>query len=110
MSPMTTSWAITPQFHLFAEGIEQSWAAMKFLLLPGFMRGTSLLFIPSTKIHAWLPHFSQETFVSMVACEVASLLLQVWYFAGAVLKKWLMDYDTSFLGVEESCRCSSVGR
>jgi len=26
--------------------------------------------------------------------------LAAWYFAGAVLKKWLMAYDTSFLGVE----------
>ena len=27
---------------------------------------------------------------------------EVWYFAGAVLKKWLMDYDTAFLGVDDT--------
>eukprot|EP00439_Symbiodinium_sp_Y106_P021692 s2208_g2.t1 len=30
----------------------------------------------------------------------AAFWLAAWYFAGAVLKKWLMAYDTSFLGVE----------
>lgn len=39
--------------------------------------------------------------VSFLAVIVAGAFwLAVWYFAGAVLKKWLMDYDTAFLGVD----------
>ncbi|CAJ1342543.1 unnamed protein product [Effrenium voratum] len=30
----------------------------------------------------------------------AAIWLSVWYFAGAVVKHWLMAYDVSFLGVE----------
>mmetsp|Transcript_16578 Transcript_16578/g.28101 ORF Transcript_16578/g.28101 Transcript_16578/m.28101 type:complete len:368 (-) Transcript_16578:173-1276(-) len=40
---------------------------------------------------------------SFVAVVIAAAFwLAAWYFAGAVLKKWLMDYDTAFLGVDVS--------
>lgn len=41
--------------------------------------------------------------ISFVAVMIAAAFwLAAWYFAGAVLKKWLMDYDTAFLGVTVS--------
>lgn len=46
--------------------------------------------------------FKVATISFVAVMTAAAFWLAAWYFAGAVLKKWLMDYDTAFLGVTVS--------
>ncbi|CAK9013997.1 unnamed protein product [Durusdinium trenchii] len=38
----------------------------------------------------------------VVLAAMAASWLAMWYFAGALMKKWLMEYDVAFLGVDVS--------
>ncbi|CAK9040310.1 unnamed protein product [Durusdinium trenchii] len=46
----------------------------------------------------------------VVLAAMAASWLAMWYFAGALMKKWLMEYDVAFLGVDVAWISTSDAR
>ena len=53
-------------------------------------------------VMTWWRYLPPHGFKLREKKSVSGWRAEVWYFAGAVLKKWLMDYDTAFLGVDDT--------
>eukprot|EP00913_Durusdinium_trenchii_P000971 g897.t1 len=82
-------------FTRFIHAPNMRWAILALGLAVWIMLGSLVLGL-------WYLCRQRQKDEPSMAFKALGSLAEMWYFAGALMKKWLMEYDVAFLGVDVS--------